>query len=140
MVHEDAVEGVDYHLDARLPFWQLTNEQDWELCARAQRGILNSRYTPGPLSTSWTPLTDESKPLWRSAASMTLAVNVRELDRKVGNYFVERDRMRGSSKWFTQLRTSTVRVFSSQTSASTPSCQARSRRSGSTWSCSKRSM
>ncbi len=51
LVHEDAVEGVDYHLEDLLPFWRLTNEQDWELCARAQRGIRSSRYTPGPLST-----------------------------------------------------------------------------------------
>lgn len=50
LVHEDAVEGKDYQLEELLPFWQLTNEQDWDLCARAQRGIRSSRYTPGPLS------------------------------------------------------------------------------------------
>ena len=51
LVHEDAVEGKDYELDRVLPFWQLTSEQDWELCERAQRGVSSSRYTPGPYST-----------------------------------------------------------------------------------------
>src|SRR5215831_4758624 len=34
LVHEDAVEGTDYTLDALLPFWDLTSEQDWDLCER----------------------------------------------------------------------------------------------------------
>jgi len=51
LVHKDAVEGRDYRLDDILPFWQLTSEQDWELCVRAQKGINSSRYLPGPLST-----------------------------------------------------------------------------------------
>src|SRR5262245_59238819 len=50
LVHENAVEGRDYRLDDIMPFWQLTSEQDWELCAAAQRGVQSSRYTPGPLS------------------------------------------------------------------------------------------
>jgi len=33
-----------------MPFWQLTSEQDWELCERVQRGVSSSRYVPGPLS------------------------------------------------------------------------------------------
>ena len=51
LVHEDAVEGKDYRLQDLMPFWQLTSEQDWDLCAAAQRGVRSSRYTPGPLST-----------------------------------------------------------------------------------------
>jgi Rieske 2Fe-2S family protein len=51
LVHEDAVEGRDYRLDDILPFWQLTSEQDWELCAKAQKGVNSSHYLPGPLST-----------------------------------------------------------------------------------------
>jgi Rieske 2Fe-2S family protein len=51
LVHQDAVEGEDYELDEIMPFWQLTSEQDWELCERAQRGVNSSRYTPGPLSS-----------------------------------------------------------------------------------------
>ncbi len=49
-VDADAAEGVDYHLDALLPFWQLTSEQDWALCERVQRGVTSSAYRPGPLS------------------------------------------------------------------------------------------
>jgi Rieske 2Fe-2S family protein len=51
LVHEDAVEGRDYRLEDIMPFWQLTSEQDWELCERAQRGISSSGYRPGPYST-----------------------------------------------------------------------------------------
>ncbi len=51
LVHEDAVEGVDYHLDRLLPFWKLTSEQDWALCENNQRGVNSSRYQPGPYST-----------------------------------------------------------------------------------------
>lgn len=50
LVHQDAEEGRDYDLDKLMPFWELTSEQDWELCIRIQRGVMNSRYTPGPYS------------------------------------------------------------------------------------------
>jgi Rieske 2Fe-2S family protein len=52
LVDRDAEEGRDYELDRLLPFWQLTNEQDWALCERNQRGILSSAYRPGPYSPS----------------------------------------------------------------------------------------
>jgi Rieske 2Fe-2S family protein len=51
LVHQDAVEGRDYQLDKLLPFWQLTSEQDWEICERQQRGVNSSAYVPGPYST-----------------------------------------------------------------------------------------
>ena len=51
LVHEDAVEGKDYTLDALLPFWQLTSEQDWEICKNQQRGVDSRAFAPGPLST-----------------------------------------------------------------------------------------
>lgn len=51
LVHQDAVEGTDYRLEDLLPFWQLTSEQDWELCRQAQLGVLSQQYRPGPLST-----------------------------------------------------------------------------------------
>jgi Rieske 2Fe-2S family protein len=51
LVAEDAVEGQDYQLKDLLPFWQLTSEQDWEICERQQRGVNSSAYTPGPYST-----------------------------------------------------------------------------------------
>ena len=51
LVHQDAVEGKDYRLEALLPFWQLTSEQDWELCERNQAGVASSAFTPGPYSS-----------------------------------------------------------------------------------------
>ena len=51
LVHQDAVEGRDYQLDKLLPFWQLTSEQDWEICERQQRGVSSCAYVPGPYST-----------------------------------------------------------------------------------------
>ncbi len=51
LVEAGAVPGRDYQLDKMLPFWQLTSEQDWEICERQQRGVISSAYTPGPYST-----------------------------------------------------------------------------------------
>jgi Rieske 2Fe-2S family protein len=50
LVHEEAREGIDYQLETLKPFWQLTSEQDWELCERVQIGVTSSAYQPGPLS------------------------------------------------------------------------------------------
>ena len=51
LVHPDAEEGRDYELEKLMPFWQLTSEQDWELCEFSQAGISSSAYRPGPYST-----------------------------------------------------------------------------------------
>ncbi len=51
LVKEGAQEGQDYELDKIMPFWQLTSEQDWDLCAQAQRGVDSPFYVPGPFST-----------------------------------------------------------------------------------------
>ena len=51
MGHPEAKEGRDYELDKLMPFWQLTSEQDWELCEVAQTGISSNFYRPGPYST-----------------------------------------------------------------------------------------
>lgn len=51
LVDEGAVEGVDYDLAKMLPFWQLTSEQDWEICEAVQHGVVSSGYQPGPFST-----------------------------------------------------------------------------------------
>ncbi len=51
LVDHDAVEGRDYQLDQLLPFWQLTSEQDWEICEQVQKGIESRAYRPGPFST-----------------------------------------------------------------------------------------
>ena len=50
LVDQAAVEGKDYTLEKLLPFWQLTSEQDWNLCELAQLGVPPA-YRPGPLST-----------------------------------------------------------------------------------------
>ena len=50
MVHKDAVEGRDYTLDRLLPIWQLTSEQDWQICTEQQIGVSSSHYVPGPYS------------------------------------------------------------------------------------------
>jgi Rieske 2Fe-2S family protein len=52
LVDAGAVEGRDYDLAKLMPFWQLTSEQDWEICERQQRGINSSAYRPGPYSLS----------------------------------------------------------------------------------------
>src|SRR2546425_35114 len=51
LVDERAVAGRDYDLAKLVPFWQLTSEQDWQICERQQRGVNSSAYTPGPYST-----------------------------------------------------------------------------------------
>jgi phenylpropionate dioxygenase-like ring-hydroxylating dioxygenase large terminal subunit len=51
LVDRDAVEGRDYRLEEIMPFWQLTSEQDWDLCEAAQKGVNSSHYVPGPFST-----------------------------------------------------------------------------------------
>jgi len=51
LVHPEGEEGRDYELEKLMPFWQLTSEQDWELCEFAQIGISSSAYRPGPYST-----------------------------------------------------------------------------------------
>ncbi|MBM3846296.1 MAG: aromatic ring-hydroxylating dioxygenase subunit alpha [Verrucomicrobia bacterium] len=50
LVDAKAVEGRDYELSKLMPFWQLTSEQDWEICERQQKGINSSAYRPGPYS------------------------------------------------------------------------------------------
>jgi glycine betaine monooxygenase A len=51
LVDQAAVEGRDYDLAKLMPFWQLTSEQDWEICERQQRGVNSQAYVPGPYST-----------------------------------------------------------------------------------------
>ena len=50
LVDQDAREGEDYQLERLLPFWHLTNEQDWEICRWQQKGVDSIGYEPGPLS------------------------------------------------------------------------------------------
>ena len=50
LVDRNAREGDDYQLERLLPFWDLTNTQDWEICKWQQKGIDSIGYEPGPLS------------------------------------------------------------------------------------------
>ncbi len=50
LVHEDAVEGVDYDLDELTEVWLATNDQDRRVVEENQRGILSPAYEPGPYS------------------------------------------------------------------------------------------
>ena len=50
LVDAKAQEGTDYQLDKMLPFWHLTNEQDWNICKWQQKGVDSIAYEPGPLS------------------------------------------------------------------------------------------
>jgi Rieske 2Fe-2S family protein len=52
LVHEDAVEGVDYDLDHLTKVWTATNDQDRELAENNHRGIRSRAYRPGPFSPS----------------------------------------------------------------------------------------
>ena len=50
LVQADAVEGVDYDLELLTGVWRATNVQDRALVARAQNGVTNPGYEPGPYS------------------------------------------------------------------------------------------
>jgi Rieske 2Fe-2S family protein len=50
LVRGDAVEGRDYQLEELTWFFTTTIEQDWKIIADNQRGMLSSRYRPGPYS------------------------------------------------------------------------------------------
>ncbi|RPI81447.1 MAG: aromatic ring-hydroxylating dioxygenase subunit alpha, partial [Planctomycetaceae bacterium] len=52
LVREDALEGRDYDPDAVCWLWRETAAQDKTICENNQRGILSSRYLPGPYSTA----------------------------------------------------------------------------------------
>ena len=50
LVDANAKEGTDVQLERLLPFWSLTNEQDWNICKWQQKGVDSIGYLPGPLS------------------------------------------------------------------------------------------
>ncbi len=57
LVHEEAVEGVDYELPSLIDLWTRTNLQDKALVENNQRGINSPGYTPGPYSPEAEALT-----------------------------------------------------------------------------------
>jgi Rieske 2Fe-2S family protein len=50
LVDAKAVEGKDYTLERLLPIWDVTNRQDWTICADQQLGVSSRAYVPGPFS------------------------------------------------------------------------------------------
>lgn len=50
LVHEDAVEGVDYDPRRITEVWEATSEQDWTLCENNHAGVKSLAYEPGPYS------------------------------------------------------------------------------------------
>ncbi|MFT3682216.1 MAG: aromatic ring-hydroxylating dioxygenase subunit alpha [Ferruginibacter sp.] len=48
LVDKDAVEGKDYTLEHLTAFWEITGEQDGQLCENNFRGIETAGYRPGP--------------------------------------------------------------------------------------------
>ena len=52
LVHEDAVEGVDYDVETLTSVWKATNRQDADLVALSQSGIRSKAYRPGPYAPS----------------------------------------------------------------------------------------
>lgn len=48
--HPDAIARPDFDPSDAVDFWELTNRQDWDLSDRAQEGIANFGYRPGPYS------------------------------------------------------------------------------------------
>lgn len=50
LVHRDAVEGRDYHLDELTKVWLATNDQDRRIVEENQRGVCSPAFEPGPYS------------------------------------------------------------------------------------------
>ena len=50
LFHPDAIGDPGFDPGAAVEFWDLTNRQDWELCANAHRGVVSRAWTPGPYS------------------------------------------------------------------------------------------
>ncbi len=50
LVHQDAVEGIDYDVDRLAELWTRTNLQDKKLAENNQLGVNSPGFTPGPYS------------------------------------------------------------------------------------------
>jgi Rieske 2Fe-2S family protein len=48
--HPDAISAPGFDPEPAIAFWDLTNRQDWELCANAYRGVTSLAWEPGPYS------------------------------------------------------------------------------------------
>ena len=50
LVHKDAEEGKDYNLEEMRWMWDKTTIADKRIIENNQKGVLSSKYAPGPLS------------------------------------------------------------------------------------------
>jgi Rieske 2Fe-2S family protein len=48
--HPDAIAAPSFDPQPAIDFWDLTNRQDWELCANAHKGVSSNAWEPGPYS------------------------------------------------------------------------------------------
>jgi Rieske 2Fe-2S family protein len=69
LVHEGAVERVDYDVDELTAVWIATSQQDRELCEQNYAGVQSRGYLPGPLS----PVTEGSITVFHSWYRRALA-------------------------------------------------------------------
>jgi len=71
LVHEDAVEGVDYDPENLAAVWRATNRQDSYLATVNHKGITSDGYRPGPYSVE-EKLVDAFKSFYVDAAQRAL--------------------------------------------------------------------
>lgn len=76
LVHKDAVEGVDYHLDQLTDLWTRTNDQDKWLAENNQLGVGSPGYTPGPYSQDAEMLAQRFTDWYCDTASAYIAAHV----------------------------------------------------------------
>ncbi len=50
LFHPDAIGAPGFDPRPAIDFWDLTNRQDWELCANAYKGVMSMAWVPGPYS------------------------------------------------------------------------------------------
>ncbi len=48
LFHPEAVAQPDFDPSGAIEFWHVTNQQDWEVCERTQKGVASQAYRPGP--------------------------------------------------------------------------------------------
>ena len=48
--HPEAIAAPGFDPQPAIDFWDLTNRQDWELCANAHKGVASDAWRPGPYS------------------------------------------------------------------------------------------
>jgi glycine betaine catabolism A len=72
LVHEDAVEGVDYDPDNLTAMWRATNTQDGHFSMINHQGIASDGYTQGPYAVE-EKLVEDFKDFYVAAAKAALA-------------------------------------------------------------------